>query len=86
MVQQNKKTLQDIVDKVGVTKMTVSCYMRNPESVAKKTRIKIAEVIVAAFVISTCLCVAQGSATVALTTTAALIAPVVAVTTGLSET
>ncbi|ELA9865454.1 GntP family permease [Vibrio parahaemolyticus] len=42
-------------------------------------------VIVAAFVISTCLRVAQGSATVALTTTAALIAPVVAASTGLSE-
>ena len=42
-------------------------------------------VIVAAFVISTCLRVAQGSATVSLTTTAALIAPVVAASTGLSE-
>lgn len=42
-------------------------------------------IIVAAFVISTCLRVAQGSATVALTTTAALIAPIVAQTTGLSE-
>ncbi|WP_076415370.1 GntP family permease [Shewanella sp. UCD-KL12] len=42
-------------------------------------------VILAAFVIATCLRVAQGSATVALTTTAALIAPVVAATTGLSE-
>ncbi|MFB9136360.1 GntP family permease [Vibrio sp. AK197] len=42
-------------------------------------------VIVAAFVISTCLRVAQGSATVALTTTAALMAPIVSQTTGLSE-
>jgi gluconate:H+ symporter, GntP family len=42
-------------------------------------------VIVAAFVISACLRVAQGSATVALTTTAALIAPTVAATSGLSE-
>jgi GntP family gluconate:H+ symporter len=41
-------------------------------------------VIVAAFVISTCLRVAQGSATVALTTTAALISPMVASTVGLS--
>ncbi len=41
-------------------------------------------VIVAGFVISTCLRVAQGSATVALTTTAALIAPMVAATAGLS--
>lgn len=42
-------------------------------------------VIVAAFIISTCLRVAQGSATVALITTAALIAPAVKSTTGLSE-
>ncbi|MCJ1900217.1 MULTISPECIES: GntP family permease [Paracoccus] len=41
--------------------------------------------IVAAFVISMALRVAQGSATVALTTTAGLIAPTVAATTGLSE-
>lgn len=41
--------------------------------------------IVAAFVIATALRVAQGSATVALTTTAGLIAPTVAATTGLSE-
>jgi GntP family gluconate:H+ symporter len=41
-------------------------------------------VIVAAFVISVCLRVAQGSATVALTTTAGLIAPVVQATSGLS--
>ena len=42
-------------------------------------------VIVAAFLISTALRVAQGSATVALTTTAALIAPMVAATPGLSS-
>ena len=42
-------------------------------------------VIVAAFVISVCLRVAQGSATVALTTTAGLIAPVVEATSGLSS-
>lgn len=41
--------------------------------------------IVAAFVISAALRVAQGSATVALTATAGLIAPTVAATTGLSE-
>ena len=40
--------------------------------------------IVAGFIISASLRVAQGSATVALTTTAALLAPMVAVTTGLS--
>ncbi|WP_439242317.1 GntP family permease [Lonepinella sp. BR2474] len=42
-------------------------------------------VIIAAFLISTALRVAQGSATVAITTTSALIAPTVAATTGLSE-
>lgn len=42
-------------------------------------------VIVAAFVIATCLRVAQGSATVALTTTAAIVSPMVAQTSGLSE-
>lgn len=42
-------------------------------------------VIVAAFVISLALRVAQGSATVSLTTTSALIAPTVAATTGLSQ-
>ncbi|WP_323718093.1 GntP family permease [Paracoccus aminovorans] len=41
--------------------------------------------IVAAFVIATALRVAQGSATVALTTTAGLIAPTVAATAGLTE-
>lgn len=42
-------------------------------------------VILAAFLISTALRVAQGSATVALTTTAGLIAPTVAATVGLTE-
>ncbi|MCU4675990.1 GntP family permease [Catenovulum sp. 2E275] len=42
-------------------------------------------VIVAAFIIATCLRVAQGSATVALTTTAALILPLVAQSTSLSQ-
>ena len=42
-------------------------------------------VIIAAFTISTCLRVAQGSATVALTTTAALMAPIVAATPDISE-
>ena len=41
-------------------------------------------VIVAAFIIAACLRVAQGSATVALTTTAALLTPVVSASTGLS--
>ena len=41
-------------------------------------------IILAAFIISSCLRIAQGSATVALTTTAALIAPIVHTTSGLS--
>ncbi|RJX74246.1 LacI family DNA-binding transcriptional regulator [Vibrio sinensis] len=48
MTSNNKKsrsTLQDVADQVGVTKMTVSRYMRNPDSVAAKTREKIAAVI-----------------------------------------
>ncbi|RIY36198.1 GntP family permease [Psittacicella gerlachiana] len=42
-------------------------------------------IIVAAFIIATVIRVAQGSATVALTTAAALVAPMVQATTGLSE-
>ncbi len=42
-------------------------------------------IIVAAFLISTALRVAQGSATVAITTTSALVAPMVSASTGLSE-
>ena len=42
-------------------------------------------IIVAAFIISLALRIAQGSATVALTTTSALIAPTVAAATGLSS-
>ncbi|WP_025673315.1 substrate-binding domain-containing protein [Salinivibrio socompensis] len=43
--KRNRATLQDIADRVGMTKMTVSRYMRNPESVAPGTRDKIAAVI-----------------------------------------
>ncbi|WP_354623061.1 LacI family DNA-binding transcriptional regulator [Psychromonas sp. MME2] len=39
--QKNRPTLQDIADKVGITKMTVSRYLRDPNSVALKTREKI---------------------------------------------
>ena len=41
----NKKktlTLQDIADELGITKMTVSRYFREPERVAKATRERIA--------------------------------------------
>ncbi|MGF1680258.1 substrate-binding domain-containing protein [Photobacterium minamisatsumaniensis] len=48
MTQEQKKTrptLQDIADRIGITKMTVSRYMRNPESVSASTRDKIAVVV-----------------------------------------
>lgn len=48
MNQENRKsrpTLQDIADRIGITKMTVSRYMRNPESVAVATRGKIAKIV-----------------------------------------
>lgn len=45
MPQGKRPTLQDIANKVGVTKMTVSRYMRSPESVAASTRKKIAAAI-----------------------------------------
>ncbi len=44
-VKRSRPTLQDIADRVGITKMTVSRYMRNPDSVAQATRDKIAQVV-----------------------------------------
>lgn len=43
--KKNRTTLQDIADRVGITKMTVSRYLRNPDAVAAKTRDKIAAAI-----------------------------------------
>ncbi|MDF2183812.1 substrate-binding domain-containing protein [Grimontia hollisae] len=43
--KKNRTTLQDIADRVGITKMTVSRYLRNPDAVAEKTRDKIAAAI-----------------------------------------
>ncbi|HIF9175636.1 TPA: substrate-binding domain-containing protein [Photobacterium damselae] len=40
-----RPTLNDVAQKVGVTKMTVSRYLRDPNSVAENTRKKIAVVI-----------------------------------------
>lgn len=40
-----RPTLQDIADHLGITKMTVSRYLRNPNSVAAATRQKIAVAI-----------------------------------------
>lgn len=43
--KKTRTTLQDIADRVGITKMTVSRYLRNPDAVAAKTRDKIAAAI-----------------------------------------
>ena len=43
--RKTRPTLQDIADRVGVTKMTVSRFIRDPNSVAEKTREKISEII-----------------------------------------
>lgn len=45
MQRKTRPTLQDIADQVGITKMTVSRYLRDPNSVAPQTREKIAAVI-----------------------------------------
>ncbi|QIL85321.1 LacI family DNA-binding transcriptional regulator [Vibrio sp. HDW18] len=42
MTKKQRATLQDVADQVGVTKMTVSRYLRNPTSVAAATQEKIA--------------------------------------------
>ncbi|TVN14169.1 LacI family DNA-binding transcriptional regulator, partial [Vibrio cholerae] len=34
MTKKQRATLQDVADQVGVTKMTVSRYLRSPDSVA----------------------------------------------------
>ena len=44
-MKKERTTLQDIADKVGVTKMTVSRYLNNPSNVAPQTCQKIASVI-----------------------------------------
>lgn len=45
MQRKTRPTLQDIADRVGVTKMTVSRFLRDPNSVALATQEKIAAVI-----------------------------------------
>ncbi|WP_346433249.1 LacI family DNA-binding transcriptional regulator [Marinomonas rhodophyticola] len=43
---KNKRpTLQDVADLVGVTKMTVSRFLRNPEQVSVPLQTKIAEAL-----------------------------------------
>lgn len=48
MTQEKRSTrpsLKDIADRVGVTKMTVSRFMRNPEVVSEQTREKISRAV-----------------------------------------
>lgn len=44
-MKHKRPTLQDIANHLGITKMTVSRYLRNPNAVAKETGIKIAQAI-----------------------------------------
>ncbi|MDG3086778.1 substrate-binding domain-containing protein [Vibrio hannami] len=44
-MKKARPTLQDIADKVGVTKMTVSRYLRDPEKVSENLGAKIATVV-----------------------------------------
>ena len=43
--KRKRPTLQHIADHLGITKMTISRYLRNPESVAYETGLRIAEAI-----------------------------------------
>ena len=45
MSKHKRPTLQDIATHLGITKMTISRYLRNPESVAQQTRERIAVAI-----------------------------------------
>lgn len=40
-----RPSLQDIADRVGITKMTVSRFMRHPEMVSEQTRLKISTAV-----------------------------------------
>lgn len=44
-LKRKRPTLQHIADHLGITKMTISRYLRNPESVAHETGLRIAEAI-----------------------------------------
>ncbi|EQA14368.1 gluconate operon transcriptional repressor GntR [Glaesserella parasuis] len=43
--KRKRPTLQHIADHLGITKMTISRYLRNPEAVAHETGLRIAEAI-----------------------------------------
>ncbi|TCP93530.1 LacI family transcriptional regulator [Cricetibacter osteomyelitidis] len=45
MMKHKRPTLQDIADHLGITKMTISRYLRNPASVAQHTQQRIAQAI-----------------------------------------
>ena len=45
MTKNKRPTLQDIADYLGITKMTISRYLRNPDSVANGTQARIADAI-----------------------------------------
>lgn len=45
VVKKNRPTLQDIADRVGVTKMTVSRYLRDPSKVSQAVGVKIDEAV-----------------------------------------
>ena len=45
MTKNKRPTLQDIADYLGITKMTISRYLRHPDSVASGTQARIAEAI-----------------------------------------
>ncbi|MEZ9938355.1 LacI family DNA-binding transcriptional regulator, partial [Vibrio breoganii] len=43
--KKSRPSLKDVADQVGVTKMTVSRFLRSPDLVSEQTRNKIAKVI-----------------------------------------
>ncbi len=45
MIKRKRPTLQDIATHLGITKMTISRYLRHPDSVAPETQAKIAQAI-----------------------------------------
>ncbi|SUC77986.1 Gluconate utilization system GNT-I transcriptional repressor [Providencia stuartii] len=44
-MKKKRPSLQDVADRVGVTKMTVSRFLRNPEQVSEVLRGKIAQAV-----------------------------------------
>lgn len=45
MSKSKRPTLQDIANHLGITKMTISRYLRNPDTVAPETQVRIAQAI-----------------------------------------